>query len=199
VRGFNAARVGPTDVYHFEDMTVGWSATYGSHEMTETGIVAFAEQFDPQPMHTDPEAAAETQYGGLIASGLHTIGVATRLLVEQFLNDSTNRGGLGIDDLTWHRPVRPGDVLQVRHEVVERHDSDSHPDAGVVVRDVAVLVDEDGAEAATGDGAEAATIDGNGAEAATRNGDADRGEDGVGDVVCSWTVAILMGKRGADS
>jgi acyl dehydratase len=191
VRGFNAARVGPTDVYHFEDMTVGWSATYGSHEMTETGIVAFAEQFDPQPMHTDPEAAAETGYGGLIASGLHTIGVATRLLVENFLNASTNRGGLGIDDLTWHRPVRPGEVLRVRHEVVERHDSDSHPDAGVVVRDVAVLVDEVGGEAAAGDG--------NGAEGATADGDADEGEDGAADVVCSWTVAILMGKRGADS
>ncbi|WP_276258828.1 MaoC family dehydratase [Haloglomus litoreum] len=150
-------------MYQFEDMAVGWGETYGSHEMTEAGIVAFAEQFDPQPMHTDPEAAADSQYGGLIASGLHTIGVATRLMVENFLNDSSNRGGLGLTDLTWHRPVRPGDVLRVRHEVVERRDSDSHPDAGVVVRDVEVLA-----------------------------------SDGDGDdetVVCSWTVAILMGKR----
>jgi acyl dehydratase len=161
-------------MHQFEDMAVGWGETYGSHEMTEAGIVAFAEQFDPQPMHTDPEAAADSQYGGLIASGLHTIGVATRLIVEHFLNDSSNRGGLGITDLTWHRPVRPGDVLRVRHEVVERRDSDSHPDAGVVVRDVEVL-------ASAGDGA----ADG---------GDvADDGADET--VVCSWTVAILMGKR----
>jgi acyl dehydratase len=130
-------------MYHFEDMAVGWSETYGSHELTEDAIVAFAEQFDPQPMHTDPEAAKETQYGGLIASGLHTIGVATRLMVDHFLNDSANRGGLGMDDLQWHRPTRPGDVLRVRHEVTGRRESSSHPDAGIVVRDVEVLDDED--------------------------------------------------------
>jgi acyl dehydratase len=148
-------------MHRFEDMTVGFSETYGDHEMTEAGIIAFAEQFDPQPMHTDPGAAAETGYGGLIASGLHTVGVATRLMVEHFLDDSSNRGGLGIDDLTWHRPVRPGDVLRVRHEVVDRRESGSHPDAGIVVRDVEVLADDGGDE----------------------------------EVVCSWTVAILMGKR----
>ncbi|MFB6207659.1 MAG: MaoC/PaaZ C-terminal domain-containing protein [Haloglomus sp.] len=131
-------------MYYFEDMELGWSETYGSHEMTEAGIVAFAEQFDPQPMHTDPEAAAETQYGGLIASGLHTVGVATRLLVENFLNDSANRGGLGMDDLTWRRPVRPGDVLRARHEVTGCRASESHPDAGIVVRDIEVLVGDGG-------------------------------------------------------
>jgi acyl dehydratase len=133
-------------MYCFEDMTVGWSETYGSHEMTESGIIAFAEQFDPQPRHTDPEAAAETQYGGLIASGLHTVGVATRLMVEHFLGDSANRGGLGLDDLTWHRPVRPGDILRARHEVVSQRDSGSHPDAGIVVRDLEVLVGDDADE-----------------------------------------------------
>lgn len=130
-------------MYYFEDCEAGWSETYGSESMTEDGIIAFAEQFDPQPMHTDPEAAAETQYGGLIASGLHTIGVAMRMLVEEFLNDSANRGGLGMDDMTWHRPVRPGDVLRVRHEVVERRDTESYADAGVVVRDVEVMNDAD--------------------------------------------------------
>lgn len=152
-------------MYCFEEMTVGWSETYGSHEMTESGIIAFAEQFDPQPMHTDPEAAAETQYGGLIASGLHTVGVATRLLVENFLDDSANRGGLGLDALTWHRPVRPGDILRVRHEVVERRESGSHPDAGIVVRDLEVFVGDDDAS------------------------------ESDGEVACSWTTTILMGKR----
>jgi acyl dehydratase len=135
-------------MYWYEDMSVGWSETYGSHEMTEDGIIAFAEQFDPQPMHTDPEAAAETRYGGLIASGLHTVGVATRMLVGNFLNDSSNRGGLGLDDLTWHCPVRPGDVLRVRQEVIDRRESASHHDAGIVVRDLEVLV---GGDAADGD------------------------------------------------
>lgn len=128
---------------YYEDCEEGWGETYGEHEMTAAGIVAFAEQFDPQPMHTDPAAAADSIYGGLIASGIHTVGVATRLMVEGFLNDSANRGGLGIDDMSWHRPVRPGDTLRVRHEVVDRRESASHPDAGIVVRDVEVLNGDD--------------------------------------------------------
>lgn len=128
---------------YFEDVREGWSETYGAHEMTEEGIVAFAEQFDPQPMHTDPEAAAESVHGGLIASGLHTIGIATRLMVENFLNRSSNLGGLGIDDLRWHEVVRPGDELSARHEVVDHRASESNPDAGIVTREIEVKRQDD--------------------------------------------------------
>lgn len=128
---------------YFQDIEVGTRREFGEWTLTEDEIVEFAEQWDPQRFHTDPDAAAESVHGGLIASGLHTIGVAMRMLVEEFLNDSANRGGLGMDDMTWHRPVRPGDVLRVRHEVVERRDTESYADAGVVVRDVEVMNDAD--------------------------------------------------------
>lgn len=156
---------------YYEDLAVGWTETYGSHRMTEDGIVAFAEQFDPQPMHVDPDAAAETVHGGLIASGLHTVGVATRLMVEGFLDRAANLGGLGIDDLRFHEAVRPGDVLSARHEVTAKRPSESNPGAGIVVREIEVVRDD-------------------------RDGDA--GDDpgtGSGTVVCSWEVTILVARR----
>lgn len=128
---------------YFEDLAVGWSETYGEHQMEQDAMIAFAEQFDPQPMHTDPDAAAETVHGDVIASGLHTIGVATRLLVENFLNDTSNVGGLGLDEVRYHEPVYPGDRLSVRHEVVSKRRSASNPGTGIVTRDVEVL-SEDG-------------------------------------------------------
>jgi len=146
-----------SDVIRFDDLEPGWSETYGTVRMERDAMTAFAEQFDPQPMHLDPEVAREKGYDDVFASGLHTIGVGMRLLVEQFLNDSSNLGGLGMDDLSWHAPVYPGDELSVRHEVVSMRVSESDPDRGIVVRDVELF----------------------------------RGDD---DVVCSWTVTILMAR-----
>jgi acyl dehydratase len=102
----------------FDAVDVGAVEEFGSHEVTADAIVAFAEQFDPQPMHTDPEAAASTPFGGLIASGWHTAAITMRMLVDHAFADRGEAVGTGVDDLRWREPVRPGDVLSVRTTVV---------------------------------------------------------------------------------
>jgi len=102
----------------FEAVDVGDSYELpGSYEVTREEIVDFAEKYDPQPFHVDEEAAAESMFGELVASGWHTCAMAMRLLVDGYLSDSGSQGALGVDDLRWHRPVRPGDVLRLRSTV----------------------------------------------------------------------------------
>lgn len=106
---------------YFEDLAVGDEWTNGSYEVTEREIIAFAEQYDPQWFHTDPERAAEESiYGGLIAAGFHTAAITTRLLVDSVLDETATMGAKGIDELRWHEPVRPGDRLSTRAAVLER-------------------------------------------------------------------------------
>ena len=104
----------------FEDIDVGLTRDCGSVTVTGSEIVAFGERYDPQPFHTDPEAAAGSPYGGLVASGWQTCALTARLLVEDYLSDTASAGGRGIDELRWPRPVRPGDTLSVRAEVVAK-------------------------------------------------------------------------------
>ncbi|MFB6227157.1 MAG: MaoC family dehydratase [Halobacteriales archaeon] len=127
---------------YYEDLTIGQQDTVGSYEVTESEIVEFAEQYDPQPMHTDPEAAEESMFGGLVASGWHTASMCMRLLVENYLADSAAMGSPGADELRWHEPVRPGDELTVETEVLEKRPSESRPDRGLVRVDVGVRNDE---------------------------------------------------------
>ena len=105
---------------YYEDVDVGETGSFGSHAVTADDIVSFAEQYDPQPMHLDPAAAAETMYGGLIASGWHTASVTMRLLVDGYLDELATLGGRGVDELRWVRPVRPDDTLSVETEVLEK-------------------------------------------------------------------------------
>ena len=106
---------------YFEDLEIGDVAAFGEYNVTEAEIVAFAEQYDPQPFHTDPDRAHEESiYGGLIASGWHTTAMTMRLLVDGFLDDIAAHGAKGIDHLRFPRPVTPGDVLSVRTEVLEK-------------------------------------------------------------------------------
>ena len=105
---------------YFEDIEVGLTRDCGSLTVTEEEILEFGERYDPQPFHTDPEAAAESAYGGLIASGWQTCALTARLLVTNYLNDTASAGGRGIDDLRWRRPVGPGDTLSVEAEVVTK-------------------------------------------------------------------------------
>ena len=104
----------------FEDISVGETDSFGSYEVTAEEIVAFAEQYDPQPFHTDPDAAAETPFGGLVASGWHTAAMTMRLLVDGPLSELATRGALGVDELRWRSPVRPGQTLTVETEVVAK-------------------------------------------------------------------------------
>ena len=116
----------------FEDFAPGQSFEFGDYEMTEAAIIAYGKEFDPQPFHTDPEAAKATFYGGLIASGWHTAGVMMRLLVDHLITPQSSLGSPGIDELRWLKPVRPGDRLRVRFTVVEATRSRSKPDRGVI-------------------------------------------------------------------
>jgi acyl dehydratase len=105
---------------NFDDIDVGEVDEFGAYEVTVDEIVSFARQYDPQSMHTDPEAAAEGPFGGLIASGWHTAAITMRLMVEHLFSEMGNAVGKGIDELRWREPVRPGDVLSVRTTVVAK-------------------------------------------------------------------------------
>lgn len=117
---------------YFEDFVVGESIEFGSRTLTEEEIIAFAKQFDPQPFHVDPEKAASSYYGGLIASGWHTVSIYMRLLVDVLLQDTQSLGSPGVDELRWLKPVRPGDTLQARYTVLETIPSKSRPNVGII-------------------------------------------------------------------
>ena len=119
-------------IRYFEDFVEGQTLDLGSTEFTERGIIAFASEFDPQPMHTDPEAARSSVYGGLIASGWQTATSYMRLLVDSVMRDSRSIGSPGIDNLRWLKPVRPGDTLRGRFTVLDTKPSRSRPDWGIV-------------------------------------------------------------------
>ena len=117
---------------YLEDVVVGERHPAGSVEVTEAECLAFARDYDPQPMHLDPEFAAHTRFRGLIASGWHTAAmVMRRIAVARPLGD-TEVLGMGVENLRWHKPVRPGDTLDVQMEVVSVAPSESNPRFGVV-------------------------------------------------------------------
>lgn len=124
---------------HFEDLEISETHRVGEYTITKAEIINFAERFDPQPFHVDPEAAADSIFGGIIASGLHTLCLATRLTVTEFFDTVANMGGSGMDNLRWHEPVRPGDTLSVSISVLDKRPSESHDDRGYVDFERAVL------------------------------------------------------------
>ena len=115
----------------YEDFSIGESFVLGSVEMVEEEMLAFATQFDPQHFHVDPEAAAETMYGGLIASGWHTGSLMMRLSAEGFLGEHC-LGATGLSELSWPSPVRVGDVLTLRVEILGMRESGSRPNLGFI-------------------------------------------------------------------
>jgi len=127
----------------FEDFHPGQLLELGSRTITEEEIVAFARQFDPQPFHVDPEAAAESVFGGLIASGWHTGALWMRLYVDSMLGNADARGSPGIEELRWLAPVRPGDTLSGRLTVLETTPSATRSDRGTV-RIRGEMVNQDG-------------------------------------------------------
>ena len=117
---------------YFEDFVPGLTLQFGAHLMTRERILEFAREFDPQPFHIDENAAAKSMYGGLIASGWHTCAAYMRMLVEGVVGDSSSMGSGGMDELRWKRPVRAGDVLSVRYQVLSVKPSEKHADRGTV-------------------------------------------------------------------
>ena len=118
--------------WYFEDMVVGETIEVGTRTVTEAEILAFATAFDPQPFHVDPEAAAKSIYGGIIASGWHTCSMMMRMMVDNFLKDAASLGSPGVDEVRWLKPVRAGDTLSVSTRATSATPSTSKPDRGVV-------------------------------------------------------------------
>jgi acyl dehydratase len=116
----------------FEDYAVGEVFEFGDRPVTLNEIVTFATRYDPQPFHTDAVAAADSSFGGLVASGWMTCAVLMREMCDHFISPLSAMGSPGVDALRWLKPVRPGDRLHVRVTVVEVTPSQSKPDRGVV-------------------------------------------------------------------
>lgn len=134
--------------WYFEDFEVGKTIEIGKRTVTEEEIIAFATQFDPQPFHVDRNAAAESIYGGIIASGWHTCSMMMRLMVDGFLRNAASMGSPGVDEVRWIKPVRGGDTLTVTTTALEKRPSTSKHDRGVVVT-VWTATNQDGEVVAT--------------------------------------------------
>ena len=117
---------------YLDDLAPGQVYELGRRTLGRDEIVAFACDWDPQPFHLDETAAAASIYGGLIASGWHTVCVFMRLYADGLLARAAAMGSPGVDELRWLRPVRPGDTLAARLEVLEVRPSRSRPDRGIM-------------------------------------------------------------------
>jgi acyl dehydratase len=133
---------------HLDDLAPGQVYPLGRRTLSRDEIVAFARDWDPQPFHLDEQAAAASLYGGLIASGWHTVCVFMRLFADGLLSRAAALGSPGIDEVRWLRPVRPGDTLEARIEILEVKPSRSRPDRGSV-RARCVMTNQDGDEVLT--------------------------------------------------
>ncbi len=117
---------------HWEDFQPGAVAIYGPRLVTREEIVAFAAEFDPQPMHLDEAAASATMLGGLGASGWHTCCLLMRMIADGFILDSTSMGGPGVNEVRWLKPLRPGTRIRIRATVLDKRASNSRPEMGLV-------------------------------------------------------------------
>ena len=116
----------------FEDYVPGDVWELGEIRPSQQDIVAFAQRYDPQPFHVDPAAAADSMFGGIIASGWHTAALMMRLIVDNYLSPESSLGSPGLEHLRWPAPVRPDTPLRLRAEVIEARRSASRPDRGIV-------------------------------------------------------------------
>jgi acyl dehydratase len=128
---------------YFEDYSEGAVYEYGHVTVTEAEILNFARAFDPQPIHVDPEFAAEGPFHGLIASGWHTGALMMRLFADHYLSRVASLASPGIDELRWPAPLRPGDSVRIRVTTVETRRSRSKPDRGLVRSQVELITQND--------------------------------------------------------
>jgi acyl dehydratase len=117
---------------YYEDFRAGQVFEFGGREITKDEIIDYATVYDAQPFHTDEEAAKKLMLGGLSASGWHTACLVMRMNYDGWLNDTASLGAPGIDELRWVKPVRPGDRLDVRLEILDARASKSRPEMGLV-------------------------------------------------------------------
>jgi len=122
----------------FDDFRPGQVFETGSRTISEDEIIAFARQWDRQSFHTDPEAAERSIYGGLIASGFHTLLTSFDLVVEAKIWTASSQGSPGMENVLWLKPVRPGDTLTVKVEVSDMRPSKTRDDRGYILWDHSV-------------------------------------------------------------
>lgn len=117
----------------YEDLVIGSEEAFGAYEVTKEEIIEFASKYDPQPFHLDEEMAKHSVFGNLCASGWHTCAMTMSLLVD-YMKDKgfAGMGSPGVDNIRWKTPVFPGDVLSVKSEVIEKRESQSRPNLGLV-------------------------------------------------------------------
>ena len=118
--------------YYWEDFPVGRVTELGTRQVPRDEVIEFASRYDPQPFHVNEETAKTSMYGGLIASGWHTVGMTMRLMCDGYLLQSASLGSPGVDSVRWLKPVRPGDTLTARMTVLEARASTSKPDRGTI-------------------------------------------------------------------
>jgi acyl dehydratase len=116
----------------WEDFTPGRVFEHGPRRLPRDEMIAFAAEFDPQPMHLDEAAARATMLGGLAASGWYACCILMRMTVDAFVGNSASMGAPGVDEVRWLRPIRPDDELSLRATVLETRASKSRPDMGFV-------------------------------------------------------------------
>lgn len=141
------AHIGGTMRY-FEDFAVGDTFEFGNYLVTEEEIMEFAGKYDPQSIHLDRDAAEKSMFGGIIASGLHTLSMLMRMTVEGLLHETAGLGSPGIDEARWIIPVRPGDTLSVRFTIVNSVPSRSRPQRGML-HSTAEVINQKGEVVAT--------------------------------------------------
>ena len=121
----------PDITYFWEDMAVGQVRDLGTISPSREDIIAFASQFDPQPFHLDDAAGAASVFGGLCASGWHTCSMAMRLMVTNFLQQTSSLGSPGLENIQWKKPVYPNDTLRLKTTVLETKPMGRRPDVGM--------------------------------------------------------------------
>jgi len=129
----------PPDNRYFEDYVPGAVHEFGAISVDEQEVIDFGKRFVPLSYHTDREAAKQSIYGNIIASGWHTAALMMRAYTENYLSSVANLGSPGGDELRWDKPVFPGDILSVRATVLETRPSESRPDRGIVRTFIEVL------------------------------------------------------------
>jgi acyl dehydratase len=118
---------------YYEDIEVGVVRRFGSKEVVREEVIDFASKYDPQPFHLDDEAAAQTYFGRLSASGWHTGAMMMRMMVDDMKqHEQAGLGSPGIEDLRWLKPVYPGDTLRCESEILEKRRSGSRPEMGII-------------------------------------------------------------------
>jgi acyl dehydratase len=129
---------------YFEDIAVGTVSRFGGYQVTREEVMEFAARYDPQPFHLSDEAAAQTHFGRLSASGWHTCAMVMSMIVANLKNSKqAGLGSPGVDELRWLKPVYPGDTLRCQTEVIEKRASQSRPEMGIFKSRMTVFNQDD--------------------------------------------------------